>query len=170
MNTTLIAGVIAVAVVLPAGYTIHKGYQEKLRLVDAQIANEHSTQASQAQTADTLQQIEQYRKRLPNEASPSWLVNEAMSLGERVGLQLSAIAQESPQEIQQFTRLAVTLELGASYHALGMFLDQLEHSGSFIRVERLEVSPPKESRGKASVQLTLSTIYLPSLLNNKSGG
>jgi len=169
MNTTLIAGAIAVAVVVPAGYTIHKGYQEKLRLVEAQTANEHSTQASQAQTAATFRQIEQYRKRLPNEPSPSWLVSEAMSLGERVGLQLSAIAQESPQEIQQFTRLAVTLEFSASYHELGLFLDRLEHAGSFIQVERLQVSPPKEPQGKVSIRLTLSTMYLRPILS-RSGG
>lgn len=169
MNTTMIAAAIAIAVVLPAGYTIHKGYQEKLRLVEAQIANERSTQASQAETAATLRQIEQYRKRLPNEPSPSWLVTEVMSLGERLGLQLSAIAQEPPQESQQFTRLAVTLEFSASYHDLGVFLDRLEQSGSFIRVEHLDVTPPKEPRGKASVQLTLSTVYLPPLLN-RSGG
>ena len=160
MNTTLITGAIAVAVVIPVGYTLHKGHEEKLRLIHAQIANEQSTQASQAQTAGTLRQIERYRKRLPNEASPSWLVNEAVSIGERVGVQLSTIAQEPPQEFQQFTRLVVTLEFNASYHELGLFLDRVEHADSFIQVERLEVIPPKEPRGEASVRLTLSTVYL----------
>lgn len=171
MKATVLIGAMTVAVAAPIGYTIARGHQEKARLIQTQITQEHTTQQAQADVAAMLRQIEQYRTRLPSEPAPSWLVTEAVALGEQAGLQLATIAQESPQVLQQLTRLAVTLEFHATYHQLGAFLDLLERSERFIRVERLEVKSPtsKDSGTEASIQLTLSTVYLPPLLKGSGG-
>ncbi len=169
MKSQLLAGAIALVVALPIGYNIRRGQQEKRRLIQTQIAQVRSAHEVQADITAALRQIEQYRKRLPPEPNPSWLVNEAVTLGEQAGLQLTTIAQDPPQTFQTFTRLAVSLEFAASYHQLGMFLDRVEHAEHFIHVERLSVTPPREEWGKATIQLTLSTVYLPPV-QQQSGG
>lgn len=172
MNTTFLVGAMTVAVAVPIGYTITRGHQEKIRLIQTQITQEEATQQAQADVAAMLRQIEQYRTRLPSEPNPSWLVAEAVALGERAGLQLTAIAhQESPHAVQQFTRLAVTVEFNASYHQLGTFLDLVERSERFLRVERMEIRSPtsKEKGNQGSVELTLSTLYLPPVLKGSGG-
>lgn len=170
MKIPLVAGVLAVAVAVPVGYNIHKGQQEKVHLIQAQIAEEQATQAAQAELAAMLQQIEQYRKRLPSQPNPAWLATEVVSLGEQSGLRFTSIAQEPPRAVSpQFTRLAVTLEFSASYHQLGSFLDRVEHSDHVIRVEHLEVTSPREKWGQAAIKLVVSTGYLPPVVKGTGG-
>lgn len=164
MKTTLLVGALTLAVAAPAGYNILKGYRENVHLVQAQLVKEQAFQQSQADVAATLRQIDQYRKRLPPEPSPSWLVTEAVALGEQSQVRFTTVNQESPVEFPQFTRLAATFEFTASYHKLGAFLDRVERSERFIRVERLDVDPSREEGGEALIRLTLSTVYLPPVL------
>ena len=164
MKATWLIGAVMLAVAGPVGYNLHKDSQEKARLIQAQITKEEALQRMQADVADMLWRVEAYHKRLPTEPNPSWLVTEAIAIGERSGLQLSSISQESPQEVSQFIRLAVSFEFTASYHQLGAFLDRLEHSERFVRVEHLEVTPTKEEGGDATIRLTLSTLYVPPLM------
>lgn len=162
MKPTFLFGAIAVAVVAFLSYTMLKGHQEKIHLIQQQSEHEEAVQNTQADVAVMLRQIDEYRKRLPAQPNPSWLVSEAVALGEQSGLQFTAISQDAPRELQsQFTRLAITLEFAASYHELGRFLDRVEHSNRFMRVEHLDVTSPRERGGQATVQLTLSTVYVP---------
>lgn len=165
MKTTLLVGALTLAVAAPAGYNIVKGYREKVHLVQAQLVKEQAVQQAQADVAATLRQIDQYRKRLPPDPSPSWLVTEAVALGEQSRLRFTTIDQESPVEFPQFTRLAATFEFTASYHELGAFLDRVERSERFIRVERLQVDPSREEGGEALIRLTLSTVHVPPVLS-----
>ena len=162
MKAQLVVAALAVAVGLPAGYNVAKGHQEQLRLIQKQIAQARTTRQTEGQITATMGQIERYRARLPSEPSPSWLVHEAVALGEQVGLQLTTIDQDPPQDQQAYTRLGITLEFSATYHQVGRFLDLIERSERFIRVERLEVSPSRTGENnRASVRLVLSTVYVP---------
>ena len=153
---------------LPVGYYgVNAKATEQARVISAQSAQAQATQQAREEAAALLKQIEQYRKRLPPTPDPSWLIREALKLGKDAGLELTTINQESPQALQQFTRLSIGLQFSATYHELGTFLDQIERSEHFIRVERLEVSNPDEE-GKAAVRLGLSTIYVPPVLGQDS--
>ncbi len=162
MKPPLVLAVIGLALTGLVGYHgIHGRQQERVQLIQAQIAQEQANRQVQQDVAALLDQVEQYRKRLPSEPEPSWLVREAVALGRKAGLELATITQESPQQFQQFTRLAISLEFKASYHALGTFLDYIEQSDAFIRAERLVLSKPGDEDGVTSVSLVLSTIHLP---------
>ena len=162
MKPTLLVGVIGVVLGGLIGYHgIYARHAEQRRLIYAQIAQEQTDQQMQAEGAALLTQIEQYRKRLPEEPDPSWLVREAVELGQKAGLELTTISQESPKPFAQFVRLAIILQFTATYHQLGTFLDYLEGSERFIRVDHLDLQSPRDASGPASVGLTLSTFYLP---------
>ena len=161
MKSKLPLGVIGVAIVTLFGYhRIHQWQQQQVRLIQQQIVEERDKQRAQADVATLLQQVEQYRTRLPHEANASWLVQEVLAIGKKAGVQLTTVSEEAPQKFQQFTRLGVNLQCKASFHQLGTFLDYLERSNHFIKTERMTVSAPGHD-GVASVQVTVSTLYLP---------
>ena len=144
-------------------YGIHVPAQNEVQLIQKQIAEEQTSQGTTMDVAALLAQIERYRARLPEEADPSWLSQQLVTLAQRSGVQVASITQEAPQQSDRFTRLAVNLQLTASYHQLGAFLDAVERSPHLIRVERLTVDRTEgEERGRA--QVTFSTIVLPSLV------
>ena len=60
--------------------------------------------------------------------------------------------------------LLVTLQVSASYHQFGTFLDDLERSDHFIQVDRVRVTRVQET-GPVSINLSLSTLYLPPVAN-----
>ncbi len=162
MKPTLLLGVIGVAFVGFLGYyRLNGGQQQQVRLTHTQIAQEQDNQHAQADVASLLHQLEGYRKRLPPEPDPSWLVREVVAVGQPLGLQFTTITQGTPQEFSEFTRLTVTLEFTASYHQLGTFLDQVEHATPFLRVDRIDISSATGRDEAVPVHVNLSTFYLP---------
>lgn len=163
MRQTLLLGVTGVAFVCLFGY--HKVYlpqREQVRLIRNQIAQEQASQRSQADVARVLLQVEGYRNRLAPDADPSWLVRELVRLGEQSNIQFTTIDQDPPQPYQKVTRLTVNLQLQASYHQLGTFLDELERSERFIRVDHFSLTPRGDKEGDlASIRLVVSAFYLP---------
>lgn len=147
---------------------VHKPHQQKLRRMEASIQEERARHALQEDVAALLTQVEQYRKRLASEPDVSVLYREVVALAEQAGVQVTTIAQEPPQPLQQYTRLGVNLQFSASYHQLGTFIDHLERSPLFIHVDRLEAGDPF-SGDQVSVKLSLSTLYLPPPADGKSG-
>ena len=161
MKPALLIGVVAVALGGAFGYyNVHVPQQQQVQVIQRQIADEQSSQRTKADIAGLLDEIQQFQHRLPQEPDPSWLVREAVALAEKSGLQLSLITREIPQPNKQLIRLSVALQFTASYHKLGTFLDALERSDAFIRVDRISVSPSPE-KSDAMVQLVLSTVYVP---------
>ena len=161
--TFLLAGT-GIAILWLVGYNlIYAPQQVQMRLIQAQRAEEQATQQTQAEVAALLQQVEQYRKRLPQEPDPSLLVKDVVELAQRSGVQLKSIVRDAPQVLPQFTRLLVHLDVSASYHQLGTFLDDLERSEHFMRVEHLTVTR-QANNGPAAIQLTVIALYVPPVL------
>lgn len=139
---------------------VHKSQQQQVRRIKASIDQERAKHQWQEEVAVLLQQVEQYRKRLAAEADSSILYREVVALAQQAGVQVTTIAQEPPQTFQQYTRLGVNLQLSASYHQLGAFIDRLEQAPLFIHVDHLEAGEPF-SGDQVSVKLVLSTLYVP---------
>ena len=171
MKPSLLLAGIGVAATLLIGYNaIHRPQQQQLGAVRAQVAAERVREETAAAAASVLQEIERYRKQLPEEPDPSWLVQEAVKLAEQSGVQLTTISQEPPQRFETFTRLGVRFQLTASYHQLGAFLDRLERSNRFIHVDSLNISQARNITDQIpTISLTVSTLYLPSGLNVVGG-
>lgn len=166
----LLIGVIGVALTAILGYnSIYGPFQRQVGLIRTQLTEEQTTQRTQAEVAALFQQVEQHRKRLSQEPEPSWLVREVMALSQKAGVQLTSINQEPLSPTEQFTRLTVTLQVSASYHQFGAFLDELEHSDRFIQVDRVRMSRFQQI-GPVGIEVTLSTLYLPPVLNAASPG
>ena len=161
MKPAFLMGMIGLVLIGVFGYHRANGrQQERVRLIQTQIAKERANQKELADVAERLQQIEQYRKRLPPDPDSSWLVREVVKVAEQTGIQFTTISPEVPQDSQQYTRLVAHFQFSGSYHKLGMFLDHIEHAEPFLRVNRVEISEPPASGGDSSVRVTLSTVSL----------
>ncbi len=160
MKQTLPIGVLIVALALGIGYNfIHLPNKRQVNLIRKQIAQELANQQTQAEVSTLLKRTEEFRKRLPDEPDPSWLARAAVALAQTVGVQLTTINQELPQEFEQFTRLAISLQFSASYHELGTLLDAIERSDQFMCVERVRVGH-STTGDHVTIEVVLSTIYL----------
>ena len=158
----LLAG-IGVALSALLGYNaIYVPHEKQVRVSRAQLAEEQANQAMQAEVAALLAQVERYRARLPEEPDPAVLVRDVVELAQQSGVQLTTIARGAPEAAQGSgsTRLTVNLTGTASYHELGAFLDALERSERFLRVERFEISRAG-NQDVSSVQVSVSTLFLP---------
>ena len=162
MKSIAIGIIIGVALGGVLGYhSIYLRQQKQAQAIRKQISDVRAKQKAQQQAAESLEQLKKLRPQLPPEPEPSWLVQQATLLGRESGVELTAISPENPQAVQQFTRLGVNLQFDATYHQLGRFLDDIERAPYLIRVEHFAMGSPKDQSGRASVQLTLSALFLP---------
>ena len=162
MKPVLLLGVIGVVVGGYVGYNY--GYvpqHNKVHLIDAQLAQEHTNHKTGDDVAVLLNDLERRSKRLAPEADSSWLAREVVALAQQAGVEVTTMTQDSPQVSPQLTRLSVNLEFNAPYHLLGSFIDQLEQGKAFMRIDRLELSELPNQKGVASVRLAVSSFYLP---------
>ena len=170
MNQTLLLGLIGVALAGLFGYHgIYAPKQEQVRVIQAQITEEQTNQQAQMTVAGLLLQLEQYRKQLAPEPDTSWLVREVVALSKRAGVQLTTINQDAPESLQKFTRLGVSLQFSASYHQIGLFIDELERSDHFFHIDRFVIGHPAQEGKSSTVQLTVSTLYVPPLTKTVAG-
>lgn len=164
MKPSVLLGAIGVVISSFIGYNfIYLPAQKEVKTIQTKISGEETSQRTQKDVVNLLDQIEQYRTHLPKEPEASLLAHEVVALAQKSGVQLSTISQEPTQHFQQYTRVAVTLQLSTSYHQLGNFLDTLEHADHFMRVEQLSVGHTGDD-GKSSVRVTVSTFFLPPML------
>lgn len=163
IKPSLLIVVAEVALAAVLGYTkIYVPRQQEIQRIRAEGAQQRTNDQTAAEVAAYLEQIERYRKRLPAEPDPAWLVRELVPLAQDAGVQVTAITQEDPQSFGSFTRLGVKFQVRASYHQLGTFLDAVEGADRFIRVDRVTIQP-QGSDAPSSISLVFSTVSVPPL-------
>jgi len=163
MKPAWVSGVIVLALAGYFGYYngIYLPNQKRLRKLQEQLTQQQQTQELRAQLAQSLEQVEQFRKRLPPEPETAWLVREVGKLAEDTGLQLTSIIPQTPRQLSELTHLAVAIEFVTSYHTLGEFISRLESSKAFLRVDELGVARGADETKPAQVRLIISTLYVP---------
>jgi Tfp pilus assembly protein PilO len=157
-----VIGIVIASACLIGYYGIHVPAQNEVRLIQAQITEEQASQGLKSDVSALLARIGRYREQLPADADPSWLAEQVVTLAQRAGVQPASITQESPHTSPEYTRLSVNLQLSATYHQLGAFLDEIERSSFFITIDRLSVERMEDTE-QGLVHVTFSTIVVPRL-------
>lgn len=165
IKPTFLLGAIQLALFGVVGYNaIYKPHHAALQVASAKLEGARRTQQTQGELVRSLAQIARYRAQLAPAPDSSWLAREVVALSQQVGVELVTITQETPQVVEPFTRLAVNVQLTATYHQLGTFLDRVERAPHFIRAEQCRITPSPDGHGPAAISLVFSTVYLPPLL------
>ncbi|MBI3319085.1 MAG: type 4a pilus biogenesis protein PilO, partial [Candidatus Omnitrophica bacterium] len=121
------------------GQGVYLQQHQEVATIHRQLEEQRRMQAMREQVARSLQQAEQFHARLAPSPDTEWLVRQVTALAQTTGVELSSIAPQASKPVQEFTQLAVTLQLTTSYHRLGQFLSAVESLPVMIRVEQLEV-------------------------------
>ena len=159
-SLALVVGIVLALTIFIGYHAIYLPQRKTVASLEAKVTEELATQEMQKDVAVLLERLDHYRVRLSGEPDPSWLTREVVALSQKNGVQLTSVTQDLPQRLGDFTRLGVSLQFSASYHQLGAFLDALERSQYFIKVERVSVTRAQRE-GLADIQLILSTLYVP---------
>lgn len=164
LKQTLLLGTIIVAFAGFFGYhMVYRPQQAKVAEYPRVLEREQADYQAQADAAALMERVESYRRQLPPEADTSWLVNEVVSVANDVGVQVTRIVPEPPRDLEGVTRLGVSVEVSASYHQLGAFLDRIERAPVFIHVDRADVADAStgDSSSERTIHVVLSTLYIP---------
>ena len=166
----LLVGIeVLIAVVI--GYRgIYAPQQRQVHALTERRTTETQFRQSAEEVAALVQQIERYRARLPQAPDPSWLVQELLDQARTAQIELTSITKDSSQPIGAATRLGVTVRFEASYHHLGRFLEAIERSEKFLRVEHVQVGRADPRGGPVTITLTCSTLVIPPGLPGAGGG
>ncbi len=165
MDTSKITWILSAAILGLAAFVgynmIYVPKRQQVNQIQLQIAEEQQTQQAQLEVAKQIVEFEALRKRLPPQPDPSWFTERVLSLASSSEINLSNISQLEAQTYQGFVHYSLQLAFTAPYHKLGAFLDQVERSDAFIRVERLGVQPGKEPGKLPEIDIVLGTVYVP---------
>jgi Tfp pilus assembly protein PilO len=168
MDTSKITWALSAAILGAAAFVgynmIYVPKRQQVAQIDLQLAEEQQTQQAQADVAKQIEEFETLRKRLPPEPDPSWFTQRVLSIASNAEISLSNISQIEPQTYQGFVHYSLQLAFTAPYHKLGTFVDLVERSDAFIRVERLSVMPPKEPGLPPQIDVVLGTVYAPPVI------
>ncbi len=114
-------------------------------------------------------QLDQYKKQLPPSADAKWLMNQITELAKSSGLELLSIQPEKLTPSPHFHESAVRVGIECSYHELGVFLQRIESSPIFLRIQKLVLEkiaaeiPQSESQpmvGRGRVEMVVHTFLL----------
>lgn len=178
LHPAVLLGAFGIVLTGLVGYNfIHAPQRRQTGRLQAQLAEQQLKQQTVTELAALFQDLERYRERLPAAPDPSAFTQEIVALAQQAGIQLTSINQQPPETVGPLTTIALNVEFSASYHQLGAFIDTLERSHRFIRVNQFsfaggDTAMPQATAGhdkepgepQVSVRLTCSTFYLPPLL------
>ncbi|MCI0563527.1 MAG: type 4a pilus biogenesis protein PilO [Nitrososphaera sp.] len=167
MKQTVALMGISVVVGLVISYNwVYIPKQNEAQSLQVQAQEETARQQAAGEAAALFLQLERYRKRLPDELDTSWLAKHIVETAQRLGLQLASITQEAPHQFEGYTQLSVNLQFHTSYHQLGRFIDEIERSDYFLRVDQLRIVQPEDG-GPAQMQATFSTLFFPTVAKGR---
>ena len=172
----------AVAVILAAFFyynTLLKAQLARIKELSPQIRDmnlkisnaerELSNIAAYKKQYDTLKlKIENYKKRFPYENEIPALLEHLSKTAKDSGVKILAIKPVNPdaktrQELQQsgglFLEMPIKIEASSGYHQLGVFINKLENSERFVKVNDFKIAG-EDNPNIHSIDLVMSTFVL----------
>ena len=158
----LVAPVLIFALAWGIGRGVYLQQHQEVAAIQGQLEEQRRLQRLREQVAQSLRQVEGLCTHLAPSPDTEWLIRQVTTLAQKTGVEVSSIVPQAPNPIQDFTQLAVTLQLVTSYHELGKLLSEVESLPVLVRVEQLEVR--SEQGSMAQVRLILGALYAPPLV------
>ena len=81
-----------------------------------------------------------YMKRVPKkERGVSWLISEVSEMASREDIEMTSITPSMPQEIENYTKFYVVIDIVCTYFQLGTFISYVESSEKFMKIEEVYI-------------------------------
>ncbi len=163
---TLLIGVILAAIFI---YFIYLPKAEEMVRLSGEIEelsgriNVHRAKAARLDVEKRehelfLRQLAQLKEQLPPEAEVEVLLKQVSELGIRTGLDFKLWRPvekiKGPEGL--YTEIPINVEVGGSYHALGVFFDKISKLPRIVTVSNLTMSSPQVERER----ILIATIFV----------
>jgi Tfp pilus assembly protein PilO len=166
VSITLVVGVGLLVVAAFIGFQfIYNPRAAQVQGIQNQIRQESLAREQRKEVAQLLDKIAVDLSLLAPEADPAWLAREALALASDAGIRVNMVNQKDVLQEADQLRLSVAIDGSGTYHQLGKYIDLIERSKQFMWVERMDVRPLGKEGGVLSIQMVISSVYVPPLKN-----
>lgn len=115
----------------------------------------------EAQAREISRRIEALASSLPSQQQLSPYLRELLRQASASGIQLIAIQPGEPRDRAGYRELPVDIKITASHHQAGKFLNRIETSGKFLRLEQVEMRPDAENLPSIEAYVKMTAYILP---------
>lgn len=139
-NKIIILSVAIGIIALMTGLVfIYKPFMDRTTSLRSEILRERDKNILIGKIRTLGKYLKVYDKRLPKDASVSWLIGELSDMASKEHVELSSITPGSPEDYEFYTKLYVIMDTISTYHELGRFLSRIESSDRFLRIENIYI-------------------------------
>jgi len=156
---------LAVVLVPPFGLFPKVKQYTTVRLSRVEKQKELSEKKQKVATLDTLRkkvgeaqdQIAYFERRLPNSAEAPELLNQLRRVANYTGVTYTSLDRLNTVEHKSYTEIPIKITLEVDYHGLGEFVNRIENSPRFAKIDNINVEASEEDPFRQKVELNLST-------------
>lgn len=109
-------------------------------------------------------QIAYYERRLPDSPEAPELFERLKQIAWQTGLRYTSLDRLPPVTHKLYTEIPMKISLVVDYHGLGEFINRIENSDRFAKVDNVDVQTNDDDFFRQRVELNLSTFIF-----NKAG-
>lgn len=175
-QTWIKVGVIFVIFVVAMVATPHFGLYARvaqlgkvhsLRLAKEKELEEKKAKVAQLdalreRVAEAEDQIAYFERRLPNSPEAPELFEQLKRIAWQTGLRYTAFDRLPPVKHKMYTEILMSISLIVDYHGLGEFVNRIETSDRFAKVDNIDIQTNPDDYSRQKVELNLSTFIFQS--------
>lgn len=143
------------------------GEVHRLRLAKEQDLEEKKMKVAQLDSlrervAKAEDQIAYFERRLPNSPEAPELFEQLKRIAWQTGLRYTSFDRLPPQKHKMYTEIPMKISLVVDYHGLGKFINRIETSDRFAKVDNIDIQTNEDDYARQMVELNLSTFIFQS--------
>jgi type IV pilus assembly protein PilO len=155
------------------------GKVHSLRLAKENELSEKRAKVAQlddlrGRVAEAEGQIAYFEKRLPNSPEAPELFEQLKQMAWQTGIRYTSFDRIEPVKHKMYTEIPMKISLVVDYHGLGAFINRIENSDRFAKVDNIDIQTNTEDYTRQVVELNLSTFIFqsnsPEEIAESSGG
>jgi type IV pilus assembly protein PilO len=156
---------LAIVLIPPFGLYPKIAEFTKVRLARIEKQDELATKRTKVATLDELRksveeaqdQIAYFERRLPNSPEAPELLNQLRRVANYTGVTYTSLDRLDTVQHKSYTEIPIKITLEADYHGLGEFINRIENSPRFAKIDNINVEANEENYFRQKVELNLST-------------
>jgi len=136
----ILAYIVMAVVILLVAIKFHSFQLGKINRAKNRIVEENKKNDLISNIGKVERKILPYREFLSRKEQME-IINDVSRIAREIGVKVNSIQPLAVSKEDGFTKISFSLSLEATYHKLGKFINRLERSQMFLRMERLNLAP-----------------------------
>lgn len=146
----IVSAIIIIALITIGSFFIYMPFSEKTGSLRSEILRERDKNLLIGRIRAIGKHLKVYEKRVPQDASVSWLLGTVSDIASKERIEISSITPGAPEDYGLYTKLYVIMDIASTYSQLGRFVSMVESSEKFLRIEGMDIK--RMDLGETSVK------------------